>query len=345
MSKKGLLVLVLILILGTIFYLFIAKNQNQNSFQSAKSQDVNFLEVELESLDLNFAYAADFVYSDTFNLVFKVGGLLEQGEVELERESSFKKNQLLFQINNRKAFSQYLQVKNQFRATFDNANQILEKLLLPNEILKWKNFTSSLSENQLITDFPVISSREEQKLIQDLNLLKSYTELKKLESNMTNYFFLAPFDGKVLELNAMVGSNIEKNKTVALLVSNKTRILKVVMDSVDFHQISSVQKVWVESNDFVQSLDWKAKTVVNSGSKVMLLFKGTNWNGLSNKKVYRFKLQGKTEKKFACIPSAFIREGKVKQASTNRLTEVVIQKSVKDSSFVEGLKAGMKIIP
>jgi hypothetical protein len=344
MSKKGILAIVLTIVIGTVFCFFFIQNRKPNSIQSIEIDEDEVFDVQLIALDVNLDLLVQLVVSDTFNLSFKVDGLLEQGEVVLERETSFKKNQLLFQINNRKAFSQYLQAKKDFRFACDDAIKILENFWLPNELVKWKEFVASLKENQLITDFPFITNREQEKIIQNLNLLKSYTDLKKLESNMSNYFFLAPFDGKVLKLNAKVGMIVQKDETVALLVSKKSKIIKVIMDSTDFHQIESVQKTWIESNDFVQNLDWNDKTIVNNGAKVTLLFKNKNWNRMSNNKVFRFRLEGQTEKKFAWIPAAYIQKGKVKLAPNNRLKEVEIQKSFKDSSLVSGLKAGMKII-
>jgi multidrug efflux pump subunit AcrA (membrane-fusion protein) len=344
MSKKGILAIVLTLVIGTAICLFFIQNRKLNSVQSIEIDKDEVFEVRLSSLVVSLDLPTQLVVSDTFNLSFKVDGLLEQGELVLQRETSFKKNQLLFQINNRKAFSQYLQAKKEFRSNCDDAIKILENFLLPNELVKWKEFVASLQENQLITDFPSITNREEQKISQNLNLLKSYTALKKLESNMSNYFFLAPFDGKVLKLNVKVGKTVQKNQTIAFLVSKKSKILKVVMDSAEFHQIEAVQKTWIESNDFVQNLDWNSKKIVNNGSKVTLLFKNKNWNRMSINKVFRFRLQGQTEKSFALIPAAFIRKGKVKLAPNNRLEEVEIQKSFKDSSLVSGLKAGMKII-
>lgn len=344
MSKKGILAIVLTIVIGTVFCFFFIQNRKPNSIQSIEIDKDEVFDVQLIALDVNLDLLVQLVVSDTFNLSFKVDGLLEQGEVVLERETSFKKNQLLFQINNRKAFSQYLQAKKDFRFACDDAIKILENFLLPNELVKWKEFVASLKENQLITDFPLITNREQEKIIQNLNLLKSYTDLKKLESNMSNYFFLAPFDGKVLKLNAKVGMIVQKDETVALLVSKKSKIIKVIMDSTDFHQIESVQKTWIESNDFVQNLDWNNKTIVNNGAKVTLLFKNKNWNRMSINKVFRFRLQGQTEKRFAWIPAAFIQRGKVKSAPNNLLEEVEIQKSFKDSSLVSGLKAGMKII-
>lgn len=344
MSKKGILAIVLTIVIGTVFCFFFIQNRKSSSIQGSENDIDEVFEVQLIALDVHLDLPVQLVVSDTFNLSFKVDGLLEQGEVVLERETSFKKNQLLFQINNRKAFSQYLQAKKDFRFACDDAIKILENFLLPNELVKWKEFVASLQENQLITDFPSITNREEQKISQNLNLLKSYTALKKLESNMSNYFFLAPFDGKILHLNAKIGTTVQKNQTIAFLVSKKSKILKVVMDSADFHQIESVQKSWIESNDFIQNLDWNSKKIVNNGNKVTLLFKNQNWNRFSTNKFFRFRLQGQTEKRFAWIPAAFIQKGKVKLAPINRLKEVEIQKSLKDSLLVSGVKVGMKII-
>jgi len=344
MFKKGILIVVLILLFGTIFYLFYTHKQEINLVQNIEFEKDDCCIVNLESLFINLDLLANIAFSDTVKLSFKVGGELEKGEVELELGNSFKKNQLLFQINNKKAFLSYLEAKNQFRSTSDDAIKILEKLLLTKEIVKWKEFSTSLGENQLIADFPLSTNSEEQKIVQNLNLSKSYHVLKSLESGMANYFYLAPFEGKVLKLYSSIGTKIQKNQIVALLVSKNAKILQVIMDSAEFNEIVSVQKVFVESTDFVQKLDWNTKIIVKNGSKVTLLFKDKSWNRIASNKVFRFILQGKTEKKYAWIQSSFIENKKVKSTTSKSLVTVQIHKTVKDASLVTGLKAGMKII-
>lgn len=344
MSKKGILFVVLTLLFGTIFYLLFKQKQVINLSQSIEFNKDESCVVKLKSLDINLDLVANIAFSDTVKLSFKVGGELENGEIELELENSFKKNQLLFQINNKKAFSHYLQLKNQFQINCDGAIIILENILSPDEILQWKEFYDALKKNQLIADFPVITNREVQKVIQNFNLSKSYDELKGLESSMSNYFYLASFEGKVLKLVAKIGAKIQEKQTVALLLPNNAKILQVVMDSSQFNEIRSVQKVCIESANFAQNLDWNTKTVVFNGAKVLLFFKHKNWNRFDMNKVFRFILKGKTGKKYAWIPSSFIKNDEVKSVASKSNVKVLIHKTLKDSSLVSGLKPGMKIM-
>jgi hypothetical protein len=344
MFKKGLLAFIVILVFGAVFYLFFTEKVDRKLSQSIVFKEDNFFEVDLKDLDLNLSLVANFIISDTIKLSFKVGGLLEKGETKIELGTSFKKNQLLFQINNRAVFSHYLQFKNQFQINCDAAIIILENILSPDEIVQWKEFSNALKENQLITDFPLITNREEQKVIQDLNLSKSYNDLKSLESSMSNYFYLAPFEGKVLKLFAKIGTKIQKKQTVALLLPTNTKVLQVAMDSSQFNEIRTVEKVCIESANFVQDLDWNTKTVVYKGGKVLLFFNDKNWNRFDMNKVFRFFLKGKTVKKYACIPSSFIKNDEVKSAASQSKVKVLIHKTLKDSSLVSGLKPGMKIM-
>lgn len=344
MFKKGLHAFIVILVFGAVFYLFFTEKVDRKLSQSIVFKEDNFFEVDLKDLDLNLSLVANFIISDTIKLSFKVGGLLEKGETKIELGTSFKKNQLLFQINNRAVFSHYLQLKNQFQINCDAAIIILENILSPDEIVQWKEFSNALKENQLIADFPVITNREEQKVIQNLNLSKSYTELKSLESSMSNYFYLAPLDGKVLKLITKIGTKIQKNETVALLLPTNTKVLQVVMDSSQFNEIRTVQKVCIESANFVQNLDWNNKTILYKGGKVLLFFNDKNWNRFDMNKVFRFLLKGKTVKKYAWIPASFIKNDEVKSAASKSNVKVPIHKTLKDSSLVSGLKPGMKIM-
>ncbi len=344
MFKKGLLAFIVIFVFGVLFYPFFTEKADKKLSQSIVFKEDKFFEVDLKDLDLNLSLVANFIISDTIKLSFKVGGLLEKGETKIELGTSFKKNQLLFQINNRAVFSHYLQLKNQFQINCDAAIIILENILSPDEIVQWKEFSNALKENHLIADFPIITNREEQKVIQNLNLSKSYTELKSLESSMSNYFYLAPLDGKVLELITKIGTKIQKNETVALLLPTNTKVLQVVMDSSQFNEIRIVQKVCIESANFVQNLDWNNKTILFKGGKVLLLFNDKNWNRFDMNKVFRFLLKCKTGKKYAWIPSSFIKNDEVKSAASKSNVKVLIHKTLKDSSLVSGLKPGMKIM-
>jgi hypothetical protein len=344
MRKKAVFYLIFVLLFVVVTYFLTQKKAQKRNTQIAKKEmNTGFL-VKLKSLDLHLTLDAKISLSDTIDLLFKVAGKLEKGEIDFQREKQFKKNQLLCQINNRNAFLQYLDEKKQFQNRCDDANKILEKLLSPTEMVKWKVFAASLPENQLIADFPVIKNQEEQKIADNFNLLKNYKEIKKTESNMSNYFYLAPFDGKIIENKTKVGQHIDKNQLVAKMVATSSRILKVEMDSSDFANIKSVQEIWVEAGSLKYELDWKTKTVVRNGAKVTLFFKGKNWNRFEIGYVFKFNLTGKTFEKYAVIPANMVRESTVKSAIDGSILRVKIQETFKDSMLVLGLHDGLEII-
>ncbi len=344
MRKKAVFYLIFILLIACVIYYLTQTESLGKTAQATKKEMNAAFSVKLKSIELTLNLAANLILSDTVDLSFKVAGKLEEGEIDFQREKQFKKNQLLYQINNRNAFLQYLDEKKQFQNQCDEAIKILEKLILPNELVKWKVFASSLSENQLIADFPAVSNAEEQKIVTNLNLLKNYKEIKKTESNMSNYFYLAPFDGKIISINAKVGKNIRKHQVVAKLVATGAKTLKVEMDSSDFSNVKSVEKIWAQVGNFKYELDWKAKTVVEGGSKVTLLFKVRKWKHFDSDHTISVKLIGKSLKKYAAIPSDFIHNGSVKTASRGSVVKVKVQQTFKDSALVLGLDEVAKII-
>ena len=146
------------------------------------------------------------------------------------------------------------------------------------------------------------------------------------------------------ELITKIGTKIQKNETVALLLPTNTKVLQVVMDSAQFNEIRTVQKVCIESANFVQNLDWNSKTIMYKGGEVLLFFNDKNWNRFDMDKVFRFILKGKTGKKYAWIPSVFIENDEVKSIASKSNVKVLIHKKLKDFSLVSGLKPGMKIM-
>ncbi len=297
MIKKGIFVFVFVLILGVILFLVIPQNKAVNKIQKLENEIESKSLENLNSLDLKLNLEAKIELCDTIDLTFNVGGKLEAGEIKMQSQTLFKKNQLLFQINNKTAYTQYLFSKEQLIIDSEELTKILEKLILPSELVKWQDFIALLKENQLIPDFPVIKDLEEQKVVENSNLLKKYQSVKKLESHMSYFFYLAPFDGKVLDVKAKVGTLVHESQTVAKLISTEKKVLKVEIDSADYANIASVQKVDVNIGNSLINLEWNKKSIIRKGHKINLIFSGKTWRRFDDGKVGKLTLVGLAKSK------------------------------------------------
>jgi hypothetical protein len=120
-------------------------------------------------------------------------------EFSTEENSSFKKNDLLFQLNTSQQFERIYVKKNELKA------QITEKL----NDKSWESFFNEIKENDLLPnplDFDVDPTPypEIQLIIEEIN---------KLEKEIFTNFYLAKFDGKVK--NVSTKKTVKRNKIIA----------------------------------------------------------------------------------------------------------------------------------
>lgn len=145
------------------------------------------------------------------DVVFKVGGTLENGEENFQRGSRFRKNQLLFQVNNREAFLQMMEDKTSLQEKLKASLPDFETSASG----KWNAFFVSLGPASLVADLPASLSAEEQKMIASKGIAAAYQHIKQQEKGMSDYFYIAPFDGILYERTAKAGGKIRKGEVVA----------------------------------------------------------------------------------------------------------------------------------
>jgi|GEM_PF-7057554 len=147
---------------------------------------------------------------------FEIGGLLEAGELSLQAGTIFRKNQLLFQLNNAAAF----RVFNAGRQQLANHVQILLPAVqknFPAELDKWNAFLLALGPENLLPEFPQLNSKKEQEFAADQNLEAQHLGLMQMQNNMRQHFYLAPFDGSIAEIRVQPGQTVSSGQTIAVL--------------------------------------------------------------------------------------------------------------------------------
>jgi hypothetical protein len=77
-----------------------------------------------------------------------------------------------------------------------------------------------------LPEFPEIASNEEKLFILESTILSNYLNIKSLEKKMSNYIFLAPFDGIVTEVYSLPGMNVQKGSSVAKISKSNELLMK-----------------------------------------------------------------------------------------------------------------------
>jgi|GEM_PF-6666033 len=195
---------------------------------------------------------AQLVADKTIDVTFQVSGTLEKGDVNLNKGSHFKKGQLLFQINNREAFAALNRQKAALSALVLKTIPQLE-LDFPAEKNKWVGFMEELKPQFLVPAFPKFNSSKERDMITDSGILATYNSLQQLEVNMSNYFFIAPFDGVWLSINEQPGKTVRSGKTIATIaLDGPLKIAAAVpSDQIEFLDTKTAMIVCTEQGDTI----------------------------------------------------------------------------------------------
>jgi hypothetical protein len=162
----------------------------------------------------NYTANARIEAAQVVDVAFEVSGKLEQGAFLPEPGRTFKKGELLYQVNNRAAF-----------AAMNRDKASLSVLLLglmpeidaqfPAEKNKWVRFMEELKPQFLLPELPRFQSSKERYLVTEKGILTAFYALQQAEANMADYFYLAPFDGIVLSVSKHPGSIVAAYQTVA----------------------------------------------------------------------------------------------------------------------------------
>ncbi len=225
--KKVILVCFFLLITTLIFWLFLSDDERHIKKEKLTlvNQTDNFLVVKNELRALNFSTEGQISQNLEMSVFFNVEGRLEAGDIELKQGTKFKFNQLLYKIDSEELFHSICAQKASLAKLILEHMNFIESNF-QSEKSKWQLFLNEFSMVRQLPEFPEIASNEEKLFILESTILSNYLNIKSLEKKMSNYIFLAPFDGIVTEVYSVPGMNVQKGSSVAKISKSNNLILK-----------------------------------------------------------------------------------------------------------------------
>ncbi len=166
---------------------------------------------------------------ENLDIRFAVSGELLDGDSTLEAGSEFKKNQLLFRINNVDAFSILANKKVELAQLFKSLIPQID-LKFRNEQQKWLDFLEEIKPVKRLPDLPSLFPPEERIFLIENQFMQAYVKTKMLETEMEKYFYIAPFDGKCIQLNLSSGEKVDPETTIATVFEHKELLSKVTIN-------------------------------------------------------------------------------------------------------------------
>lgn len=228
--KKSYYIYFILLVLGMniMIWYFITPSGSKKVKKEKESLStlIQYSEAKYEERDFPIYSNAYWDLPFTSNLVFEVSGKLQPSDIKWVIGQQFKANEIVCSLNAEAAYYNLTEKKQALIQDFGSVFAEIETKF-PFEQEKWYSFLEKISPGTKIPSLPAFSSENERIFMSKTGLLSTYYTIKQLEINMKNYYFLAPYDGKIASINFQLGSYIGEKNIVAQLEKNTPSTLVV----------------------------------------------------------------------------------------------------------------------
>lgn len=216
--------------------------------------------VEYTSFNTQVTALGKVISTQPLDIISEVSGKILPGDLPLRKARAFKRDDLLFRIDNTEAI---LNLKSQ-RSTFLNALVLMLpdlQLDFPDQFDKWNNYFLSIDIDQPLPTLPTTSSEREKTFVATKNLLSQYYSIKSAEERLTRYTVRAPYTGSITEVYTDAGS-------VANIGTRVVRIMRTDQLEVEV-PVRKEDLPWITIGSTVQLLN-EAETQTTTGRVVRI---------------------------------------------------------------------------
>ena len=254
MKKRILILLLLFSCILAIYVVLVKKsnqtNSNSNSKKSLKIESLlnskeNIKESSISENNIKLKLEKSFLVEKIIS--FPISGTLEKGELNLKVGTKVKKNDLLFQLNNKKYFDELIVLKKELKSILNlNFKNISQQF--PTEVRKWQIFYNGISETDLLPKVPIFTSEIEDNYFKEIKFHSTFAKIEKKESEAVKYFYLSPNAGQIGEILCNLNSHVIANQKVATIVNPSKTILtlKIPQNDLSFFQKKQLIKSQIE---------------------------------------------------------------------------------------------------
>lgn len=248
MKTRQIIILILFLGLLALIY-FPILNKKEVSEDDTKKLEQNYIPIyeaqnrpQVEQLE---SYGKILGISQ-FDVTMKVQGEIDRDNRLLKAGMTFKKNEILVKIDRTEALYNLLSRRSQFINLVAGVIPDIS-IDLPAEEKKWKNYLSKVSPTASLPELPIIRNEREKLLINGKNITAEYYGIKSAESQIEEYFYVAPFNGVIVESFVEPGSMISPGAKLFTIVKNDNYEVKAPINIEDIESYKSAQKVYYTS--------------------------------------------------------------------------------------------------
>lgn len=354
MKRGQIILLVIFLVVSGLIYVALKMNQKSFSKEKKEEQQTIFVPIrkvknEVRSVEIT-SYGQ---ISPNVELIvsMEIQGKLMQGDRHLKPGMTFRKGELLYQVDIDEAFYTLSARKTNLSNLIVSAMPEIE-LDFPSETNKWQQYIKELNPDKRMPSLPELKSSKEKMFLTSRGILAEYYNIRSLESRMDKYYFIAPFNGTVVETYLEPGSIVNPGSQIAKIAKSGDFEVKVPIElsDLDLYQArSSVEFTNAKGDVIGTGKLLRISDVINQQTQSADAYYSIS--PVKGQKIYHglfvnASINIKEEKVTMALPRNALSDNKA-YILNGRMVEpknIIIVGSKPDTVFVTGLKDNEKVL-
>lgn len=237
----------------------VAKNKKQNKKRNVLVDYVNYKEHHITIKTQGRVQSIQVI-----DLSSEVQGKIIKTGLDLKEGATFRKGQLIAQIDDQTAKLRIQSSKSDFIKTVSTILADI-KIDYPQSFSQWENYFNALSIEKKLPKLPLAKSPQEKIFIANRNIDKLFYTIQSEEEQLTKYIISAPFNGTIKTVYAQEGSLVNPNSKIVELVNTDKFEIQLPLAEAYANQINIGEKITLQTEDKKKS--WNAK-IVRKGASI-----------------------------------------------------------------------------
>ena len=347
MKKSQIILFSVTLVLTGIIYAIVLNNKKTEIKEVKGEETVKYIPVQVvknENRSLKTKSYGQVTPYTELDVAFEVQGKLEKGAIKLKPGSKFRFNDLLYKVDSEEMFFTLSARKAQLSNLLINLLADIE-LDFPEEFEKWNSFIEKIDPVSFLPEFPQCNSDKEKMFFTAKGVFSEYLNIKSLETRMSKYLFLAPFNGYVVDTYAEPGSIINPGVRIARIANMESMEVKlpIAIDLYEkFKEKGSVQFRNAENVPIGSGKIIRTSNAINQSTQSIDVYysieplKGVAI--LSNQYVTA-EIDNLISESMCVVPSSAVKENAIYLLRNEKLIQqkISVIGSKQDSLFIHGL--------
>lgn len=246
MSKVTKIIIPIIILLGGFGLMLLLLGMRGNSPRkpaAPRPKIVSAELVKLQDLPTEITAYGRIRSAQPIEIYSEVSGVLMSGDIPYQPAQSFKKDDLIFKIDDRQAILDL----NSKKSELLNALAIFIseiKSNFPEDFKIWQDYFDNCGFNSQLAPLPEAADSRIKLFLSRFNVYNLYFAARDLEIQLEKHYYYAPFRGSVVSTNLRVGSTVRPGSLIGKIIN---------LEDVEVEAQVAVEELpWIDSSKPVE---------------------------------------------------------------------------------------------